>query len=122
MRREKGTAFWFGSLEHKNLDKLMELLSPLNIGRVYTDGNYAYYERFSTEVLVVTKKNTQKIERKHLSLRTWCARLVRKGSAVLENRTDAQNRCRLGNKCLVFGESLFAPIISEHYRYWTFII
>jgi insertion element IS1 protein InsB len=72
-------AFWFGTREHKNLDKLLELLRPLNIGNVYTDGNYAYYERFSPEVLTVTKKNTQRIERKHLSLRTWCARLVRKG-------------------------------------------
>ncbi|MDR0638170.1 MAG: hypothetical protein LBG27_04585 [Spirochaetaceae bacterium] len=40
------------------------------MGNVYTDGNPAYYERFSSEVLVVTKKNTQKTERKHLSLRT----------------------------------------------------
>jgi len=72
-------AFWFGSREHKNLDKLKELLKPLEIGKVYTDGNYAYFERFKKDVLVVTKKNTQKIERKHLSLRTWCARLVRKG-------------------------------------------
>jgi insertion element IS1 protein InsB len=73
-------AFWFGTREHGNLDKLPELLTPLNLGKVYTDGNYAYYERFSPEVPVVTKKNTQKIERKHLSLRTWsAARLVRKG-------------------------------------------
>jgi insertion element IS1 protein InsB len=72
-------AFWFGTREHGNLDKLLELLKPLNIGNVYTDGNYAYYERFSPELLVVTKKNTQKIEREHLSLRTWIARLVRKG-------------------------------------------
>jgi insertion element IS1 protein InsB len=62
----------------KNLDKLLELLKPLNIGNVCTDGNYAYYECFSSEVLTATKKNTQKIERKHLSLRTWCARLARK--------------------------------------------
>jgi insertion element IS1 protein InsB len=73
------SAFWFGTREHKNLDKLLELLEPLTIGKVYTDGNYAYYERFSPEVLTITKKNTQKIERKHLSLRTWSARLVRKG-------------------------------------------
>jgi IS1 family transposase len=46
---------------------------------VYTDGNYAYYERFTSEVLAVTKKNTLKIERKHLPLRMWSARLVRKG-------------------------------------------
>jgi insertion element IS1 protein InsB len=75
----EGIAFWFGTREHENPDKLLELLEPLKIGKVYTDGNYAYYERFSSEVLTVTKKNTQKIERKHLSLRTWCARLVRKG-------------------------------------------
>lgn len=72
-------AFWFGTREHKNLDKLIELLTPLEIGTVYTDGNYAYFKHFSGNNLVVTKKNTQKIERKHLSLRTWCARLVRKG-------------------------------------------
>jgi insertion element IS1 protein InsB len=72
-------AFWFGTGEHENLGKLPGLLKPLNIGDVYTDGNYAYYERFPSEVLAVSKKNTQKIERKHLSLRTWCARLARKG-------------------------------------------
>jgi IS1 family transposase len=44
---------------------LLELLSPLKIGKVYTDGNDAYYERFDSETLVVSKKNTQQIERKH---------------------------------------------------------
>ena len=72
-------AYWFGTREHENLDKLIKLLVPLDIGTVYTDGNYAYFARFPEEKLVITKKNTQKIERKHLSLRTWCARLVRKG-------------------------------------------
>jgi len=72
-------AFWFGTREHKSLDKLMELLAPLDIGMAYTDGNYAYFKHFSPEAHCVGKRNTQKIERKHLSLRTWCARLVRKG-------------------------------------------
>jgi IS1 family transposase len=36
-------AFWFGTREHENLDKLLELLAPLNLGKVYTDGNYAYF-------------------------------------------------------------------------------
>ncbi|MDR3110766.1 MAG: hypothetical protein LBU65_13945 [Planctomycetaceae bacterium] len=49
------------------------------MGKVYTDGNYAYYERFDSETLVVSKKNTQKIERKHLPLRTLYNRLTRKG-------------------------------------------
>ena len=43
----------------------MELLVPLHLGKVHTDGNYAYYERVDAEMLVVSKKNTQKIERKH---------------------------------------------------------
>ena len=73
------TYVWFGTREHTNLDALKQLLSPLNIGTVDTDGNYAYFERFASAVLVVSKKNTQKIERKHWSLRTWCCRLVRKG-------------------------------------------
>jgi len=51
----------------------------LNIGKVYTDGHYASYERADTEVLVVSKKNMQTIERKLLSLRTWCSRWVRQG-------------------------------------------
>jgi IS1 family transposase len=51
-------ACWFERKEDKNVDKLMELLKPLTLGKD-TDGNYAYYERFSPEVLVVTKKNTQ---------------------------------------------------------------
>jgi insertion element IS1 protein InsB len=72
-------AFWFGRREHENLDTLPELLKPLTIGTVYSDGNYAYYERLSPEVPVVMKRNTQKVERKHPSLRTWSARLERKG-------------------------------------------
>jgi insertion element IS1 protein InsB len=83
----EAVAYWFGSREHGNLDKLLELLLPLNIGKVYTDGNYAYYERIDSEVLVVSKKNTQKIERKHLSLRTWSSRLVRKGIRFSKKET-----------------------------------
>jgi insertion element IS1 protein InsB len=46
---------------------------------VYTDNNTAYQSRVTNSKVVTGKKNTQKIERKHLSLRTWCSRLVRKG-------------------------------------------
>jgi len=53
---------------------------PLNIVMHYVDGNWAYVGSIVAERLMVSKKNTQKIERKHLSLRTWCSRLVRRGS------------------------------------------
>jgi insertion element IS1 protein InsB len=85
-------AFWFGTREHHHLDKLKELLSPLNIGTVYTDGHYAYFERFSSEVLVVSKRNTQKIERKHLALRTW--RLVRRG--IRFSKTEQMHKIAVG--------------------------
>ncbi|GHT44761.1 hypothetical protein FACS189454_03020 [Planctomycetales bacterium] len=87
-------AFWFGTREHSNLDKLLELLSPLNIGNVYTDGNYAYYERIDSEVLAVSKENTQKVERKHLSLRTWCSRLIRKG--IRFSKTEQMHKIVVG--------------------------
>ena len=37
--------------------------------------------------------------------------------SFFEDRTDAQHCCRFDNKCLVFGESMPDPIISEHYPY-----
>jgi insertion element IS1 protein InsB len=75
----EAAAFWFGARGREDLDKLLGSLKPLNPGKVYTDGNYAYDERFSPEALTVTKKNTRKIERNHLFLSTWRARLVRRG-------------------------------------------
>ena len=71
-------AFTFGTREHKNLDKLLQLLEPFPIGTVYTDNNFAYQKRISAEHLVTGKKNTQKIERDHLTLRTRIKRLCRK--------------------------------------------
>jgi insertion element IS1 protein InsB len=72
-------AYVFGTREHKFLDELMKLLAPFDIQIIYADGNYAYKKHITNGKLVNGKRNTQKIERKHLSLRTWCSRLVRKG-------------------------------------------
>jgi len=87
-------AYWFGTREHHNLDKLLALLAPLKIGKVYTDGNYAYVERLSSKVRVVSKKNMQKIERKHLSLRTWCSRWVRRG--IRFSKTERMHKINVG--------------------------
>jgi len=70
-------AFCFGTRKHKHLDELKLLLEDFNITTVYADDN-PVYNKVDCD-LVVGKRNTQKIERKHLSLRTWCSRLVRKG-------------------------------------------
>jgi insertion element IS1 protein InsB len=112
----EAAAFWFGTREYGNLDKLLELLKPLNPGKVYTGGNYAYCERFAPEVLAVTKKNTQKTERKHLSLRTWGARLARKGLRFSKTEQMHKIVAALAINVWFFGESMFGAIILEHYR------
>ena len=71
-------AFTFGTREHKYLDELLALLSPFSIGTVYADGNFAYQNRLSADMLVTGKKNTQQIERDHLTLKTRIKRLCRK--------------------------------------------
>jgi IS1 family transposase len=78
-------AYTFGTREHKYLDELISLLEPFDIKIVYADGNYAYTSHITDSVVVTGKTNTQKIERKHLSLRTWCSRLVRKGIRFSKN-------------------------------------
>jgi insertion element IS1 protein InsB len=72
-------ALTFGSKEDSNLIKLIELLKPFDIKLIHCDGNRAYPKYFGEDMVDVGKDETQKIERKHLSLRTWCSRLVRKG-------------------------------------------
>ena len=69
-----------GSREHSMLQQLLELLNGLNLNivSVYSDNNFAYHDIISQETLQTGKKNTQKIERKHLTFRTRLKRLARK--------------------------------------------
>ena len=79
-------AYTFGTREHKYLDELLVLLKPFSIGTVYADKNYAYQEKLSPNVLVSGKKNTQRIERDHLTLRTRIKRLCRKTICFSKNK------------------------------------
>jgi IS1 family transposase/transposase-like protein len=72
-------ALTFGSREDENLEKLINLLKPFDIAITHCDGNRAYPKYLGYDNVDVGKDETQRIERKHLSLRTWCSRLVRKG-------------------------------------------
>ena len=71
-------AYTFGTREHKYLDELLSLLAPFSIRTVYADNNFAYQEKIPPDKLVSGKKNTQKIERNHLTLKTRIKRLCRK--------------------------------------------
>ena len=60
------------------LESLMQLLTPFGIKRFYTDGWGGYTRILEENQHEVGKHYTQKIERKHLTLRTRIKRLARK--------------------------------------------
>jgi len=58
--------------------KLQQLLAPFGITKFDTDGWGAYKRHLDAEQHQVGKENTQKIESKHINLRTRMKRLVRR--------------------------------------------
>jgi insertion element IS1 protein InsB len=58
--------------------KLQKLLEPFGITRFSTDGWGAYERHIDTEKHHVGKENTQKIESKHINLRTRIKRFMRR--------------------------------------------
>ena len=58
--------------------KLQQLLAPFGMTRFYTDDWGTYQRNLLPQQHTIGKKNTQKIERKHLTLRTRIKRLTRK--------------------------------------------
>jgi insertion element IS1 protein InsB len=53
-------------------------LAPFHITRFYTDGMGAYERHIDPEQHTIGKAHTQKIESKHINLRTRIKRLVRR--------------------------------------------
>lgn len=58
--------------------QLKQLLEPFGITKYYTDGLKTYERHIRSEIRQVSKYKMQKIERKHLTLRTRIKRLARK--------------------------------------------
>lgn len=71
-------AYAFGDRGDDVFLKLKEQLAPFGITRFYTDDWGAYERHLPPAQHTVGKANTQKIERKHLTLRTRIKRLARK--------------------------------------------
>jgi insertion element IS1 protein InsB len=71
-------AYVFGRRQDEVFLKLKELLEPFGITRYYTDGWGAYERHLEPNQHTVGKDNTQKIESKHINLRTRIKRLVRR--------------------------------------------
>ena len=68
----------FGRRQDEVFLRLQPLLEPFGITKFYTDGWGAYERHLDPEQHQVGKEHTQKIESKHVNLRTRIKRLVRR--------------------------------------------
>ncbi len=71
-------AYVLSDRKDKAFLELKALLEPFGIMQFYSDGWGAYERHIDPVFHTVGKRNTQKIERKHLTLRTRIKRLARK--------------------------------------------
>ena len=102
-------AYLFGTREHKYPDELLKLLSPFNIVKVYADNNFAYSNKISSDKLVTGKRNTQQIERNHLTLRTRIKRLARK--TICFSKSKELHETVIG----IFINTFFLTYLLYHY-------
>jgi insertion element IS1 protein InsB len=72
----KVLAYVFGRRKDEVFLKLKALLAPFGITRYHTDDWGAYTRHLDADEHTPGKRNTQKIERKHLTLRTRIKRLT----------------------------------------------
>ena len=77
-RTGKVLAYVLGKRKDDVFKQLKALLKPFGINHYYTDDWGAYERHLDEKKHHVGKRNTQKIERKHLTLRTRIKRLARK--------------------------------------------
>jgi insertion element IS1 protein InsB len=96
----------FGRRKDEVFLKLKALLEPFGITTYYTDGWGAYERHLDAEQHQVGKDNTQKIESKHINLRTRIKRLVRR--TICFSKTEQMHDLVIGlfiNR-YAFGRSL----------------
>jgi insertion element IS1 protein InsB len=74
----KVLAYVFGRRKDEVFLQLQALLEPFGIRRFYTEGWGTYQRHLAPEKHAVGKVHTQKIESKHINLRTRIKRLVRR--------------------------------------------
>ena len=80
-------AYVLGRHQDSVLLKLKELLEPFGVRHFFTDGWGGYERHIAQEQLTIDKSKTQKIERKHLTLRTRIKRLARKTICFSKSET-----------------------------------
>jgi insertion element IS1 protein InsB len=75
---EKVLAYVFGRRKDEVFLRLQAVLEPFGITRFYTDGWGTYARHVDAEKHTVGKEHMQRIESKHITLRTRIKRLVRR--------------------------------------------
>jgi insertion element IS1 protein InsB len=80
-------AYAFGNRTDEVFRELQDLLEPFGVAVFYTDNWGAYSRNIPDENHVVGKDNTQRIERKNLTLRTRVKRLARRTICFSKSKT-----------------------------------
>jgi insertion element IS1 protein InsB len=95
-------AYVLADRKDKAFIELKSLLEAFGIMQFYSDGWGAYERHIDPVFHTVGKRNTQKIERKHLTLRTRIKRLGTDGFPV----AHAETRQRLARRTICFSKSV----------------
>ncbi len=86
-------AYTFGQRKDEVFLKLKKLLEPFGIKKYCTDGWGAYERHLPEAEHEIGKRKTQRIERKHLNLRTRIKRLARKTICFSKSEEMHDARC-----------------------------
>ena len=104
-------AFAFGRRKQEVFRKFKKLLKPFGIKRYYTDGLACYSKYLLDTAHTVGKTNTQRIERKNLTLRTRIKRLHRK--TICFSKTVCMHDIVIG---LVINILDFGLVFGNHFH------
>src|SRR5262245_61860360 len=102
----KVLGYVFGRRKDEVFLRLQTLLKPFGITKFYKYGWGAYARYLDAEQHEVGKENTQKIESKHINLRTRIKRLVRR--TICFSKTERMHDLVIGLfiNCYAFGRTL----------------
>ena len=94
IRVVKILAYVFGRRQDTTFLRLKKLLKPFRIQHYYTDHQGAYQRHLEPKKHFPGKRNTQKIEQKHINFRTRLKRLARK--TICFSKSDVMHDAVIG--------------------------
>ena len=101
-------AYVLASHQDEAFIQLKQLLEPFGIMQFYTDGWGAYERHLDPSLHTVGKRNTQKIERKHLTLRTRIKR------APLAERSSIARKTICFSKSVVMHDIVIGLFLNRY--------